>query len=755
MSNIHEVNVTDENLYLELWQYDAGQKLKFVETSIADGSHVLFANSETRKAIRKEVANNEVGIPNKFLRATGKMHITIETLNENEETTLYEINGYIKRRQDGEPGTSPEDEPTFIQKIIKKTIELAQSVRDDADNGVFDGDDGYSPQVTVKTETPSTYILHIKDADHEYDTPNLQGQGGEGTLDAGDGLKREGNVVSVDLSDDSNQLLRFLSNKLYLGVYDIGYNSDVRQALTEGSNYPLASKNYVDGLMSGATKWEFVSQLPTEDIDTHTIYFVPKQSAETDNIYDEWVYAIQSRNPDVYDWELLGTNEVDLSNYQTLISASNKVNADYIDDSESTNKFTNATEKTEWSGKSRVYNAKFVDNEIDLRQASYPNIQQFDLLMDKNKQRFFYCEYLNELGGIQGHWVEKVKSIIGTPPATVSVSQDPLAELFVDDVLLSDNGNIYRVLTKDLSSLPEIAYTYQTYGADLSNYDTSAQVDAKILNKTNKIWNAVYLNGELSRERSDYDGIKVRDLIFDYKTTKKIYEVYMLSSYGVSLREMSNVYAISGTPPTVSTHTEDGEIYFKDCVYFSDNGNIYYCIDRDDSQAPSQFTFTWEVYKGTDTTYSASTGLSLNNGAFSVDNPLPSSAQADSGKLLLVNSSGNAEWQTKTYEDKTTISTDTTSTTDTLDLLNNTEQRYTQELSSLTLTLPLTIDDDFISSVVFASGTTATQMTYDSSIKWSGDDVTSNAFVPVASKTYNIVMWYDGLNINGVVRGVA
>lgn len=128
MSNIHEVNVTDENLYLELWQYDAGQKLKFVETSIADGSHVLFANSETRKAIRKEVANNEVGIPNKFLRATGKLHITIETLNENEETTLYEINGYIKRRQDGEPGTSPEDEPTFIQKIIQTLNELKDKV---------------------------------------------------------------------------------------------------------------------------------------------------------------------------------------------------------------------------------------------------------------------------------------------------------------------------------------------------------------------------------------------------------------------------------------------------------------------------------------------------------------------------------------------------------------------------------------------------------------------------------------------------
>ena len=423
-------------------------------------------------------------------------------------------------------------------------------------------------------------------------------------IEAGDGLKRENNTMSVDLASINN-LAKFYNGKLIVRPSDIGLNDYIRQALTQSGiqgEYPnpLASKQYVDNLMSGATKWEFVSQLPTENIDIHTIYFVPKESAETDNIYDEWVYAIQSRNPDVYDWELLGTNEV-----------------------------------------------------------------------------------------------------------------------------------------------------------DLSNYDTSAQVDTKITNKTNKIWNAVYRNGEMSRQLSDYDGIKVNDLIIDFEHTRKIYKVFILFSGGFATKEMSNVYAISGTPPTVSTDVQDGEIYFKDCVYFSDNGNIYYCTDRDDSQAPDQFTFTWQTYKGTDTTYSASTGLSLNNGAFSVDNPLPSSAQADSGKILSVNSSGNAEWQTKNYEDKTTITTDTSSTTPTLALANNTEQRYTQDLTSLTLTLPQTTPNDFISSVVFASGSTATSMTYDSSIKWSGTDVTSNAFVPQANQEYEIVFWFNGLSVNAVVRGVA
>ena len=61
---------------------------------------------------------------------------------------------------------------------------------------------------------------------------------------------------------------------------------------------------------------------------------------------------------------------------------------------------------------------------------------------------------------------------------------------------------------------------------------------------------------------------------------------------------------------------------------------------------------------------------------------------------------------------------------------------------------------DFIASVVFASGSTPTSMTYDSSIKWSGDDVTNGQFVPSADKDYDIMMYYNGLNVNGIVRGV-
>ena len=114
------------------------------------------------------------------------------------------------------------------------------------------------------------------------------------------------------------------------------------------------------------------------------------------------------------------------------------------------------------------------------------------------------------------------------------------------------------------------------------------------------------------------------------------------------------------------------------------------------------------------------------------------------------NATEKQTWNNKA--DETTISTDTSSTTVSLTLADNNEYRYTTDLTSLTLTMP---SGDFIASVVFSSGSTPTSMTYDSSIKWSGNDVTSNAFVPQANMEYEIVFWYNGLSINAVVRGVA
>ena len=62
--------------------------------------------------------------------------------------------------------------------------------------------------------------------------------------------------------------------------------------------------------MSGIN-FEVVQTLPLVDISTSTIYLVPKQSAEVDNIYDEYINTDGTSQG----WELIGTTEIDLTNY--------------------------------------------------------------------------------------------------------------------------------------------------------------------------------------------------------------------------------------------------------------------------------------------------------------------------------------------------------------------------------------------------------------------------------------------------------
>ena len=53
-----------------------------------------------------------------------------------------------------------------------------------------------------------------------------------------------------------------------------------------------------------------VQTLPTQDISTTTIYLVPKATAETQDVYDEYIYVNNA-------WEHIGSTQVDLSDYYT------------------------------------------------------------------------------------------------------------------------------------------------------------------------------------------------------------------------------------------------------------------------------------------------------------------------------------------------------------------------------------------------------------------------------------------------------
>ena len=71
------------------------------------------------------------------------------------------------------------------------------------------------------------------------------------------------------------------------------------------------TKAEVDNMISVIPKFAIavVDELPVSDISTTTVYLVPNNSGETSNLYDEYIYTTQ--------WEKLGTQTVDLSDYPT------------------------------------------------------------------------------------------------------------------------------------------------------------------------------------------------------------------------------------------------------------------------------------------------------------------------------------------------------------------------------------------------------------------------------------------------------
>jgi hypothetical protein len=97
------------------------------------------------------------------------------------------------------------------------------------------------------------------------------------------------------------------------------------------------TKQEVNDLISAITTMDLqvVQPLPTEDISTTTIYLVPKTTTETNNAYDEYIYVSNA-------WELIGSTEVDLTNYVQNTDYANSSTAGVIKIAGETQLYTTA-----------------------------------------------------------------------------------------------------------------------------------------------------------------------------------------------------------------------------------------------------------------------------------------------------------------------------------------------------------------------------------------------------------------------------
>ena len=88
-------------------------------------------------------------------------------------------------------------------------------------------------------------------------------------------------------------------------------------------------------------------------------------------------------------------------------------------------------------------------------------------------------------------------------------------------------------------------------------------------------------------------------------------------------------------------------------------------------------------------------------------------------------------------------------------LEDNTEYIATADLTTLTITIPEIISEDFRCAIDFGCGDTATTLVYPENFLWSGDNLNyDRQFVPVYNHRYHIDIWFDGVYVRANASGV-
>ena len=134
---------------------------------------------------------------------------------------------------------------------------------------------------------------------------------------------------------DKNEIEADLRNELSSMIPDV--SNFITASVNNLVNYYLKSDTYnkteVNNLISAMKTGIFriVSTLPTPSIDTlNTIYLVPSQDPQTQNVKDEYI-TIEINNG--YDWEKIGSTAIDLTGYATETWVNTQI-SDFLTDTE-------------------------------------------------------------------------------------------------------------------------------------------------------------------------------------------------------------------------------------------------------------------------------------------------------------------------------------------------------------------------------------------------------------------------------------
>lgn len=189
-----------------------------------------------------------------------------------------------------------------------KTVNILDGEK--GENGQ-DGQDGLTPTIGDNGN------WYLGETDTGKPSRGIQGETGQDGYTPVKGLDY---FTSQDISDIETDVISVVKNANDLTYY--------------------YTKNEVDGKISSVYKYKGTvatyNDLPSNNLTVGDVYNV-----ETDGSNYAWTGTT---------WDKLG-GDIDLSGYQTKIDSTHKLSSDLVDDTNGTNKFTTAQEKTSWNGK--------------------------------------------------------------------------------------------------------------------------------------------------------------------------------------------------------------------------------------------------------------------------------------------------------------------------------------------------------------------------------------------------------------------
>lgn len=155
--------------------------------------------------------------------------------------------------------------------------------------------------------------------------------------------------------------------------------------------------SYLMGKNSGGggkgAKIEVVTELP-EIGEANVIYLVPKQDEDENNVFDEYIWIND-------DWELIGTTDIDLSNYYTKSEVDGKLPPIYV--LNTTNRLSdgNGTQNLENDAKIR-----YSEIITDAYAKGYKNIAILLCSTNSGKAYMFYSNFIISTSAVPSFYAD-------------------------------------------------------------------------------------------------------------------------------------------------------------------------------------------------------------------------------------------------------------------------------------------------------------------------------------------------------------